>query len=115
MAQVTDIEVDRERSVSVTFDDGKVCSFGLEELRVNCPCATCRSWRDRGEPAWPRPGSPTPPTIAAAELVGAWGISFTWNDGHATGIYAWEVLRSWCDDDDDGDESVRPADSLSDG
>jgi len=30
-----------------------------------------------------------------AELVGAWGVSLRWNDGHSTGIYAWDVLRAW--------------------
>lgn len=35
--------------------------------------------------------------INSAELVGAWGISITWNDGHSTGIYAWEILRRWHD------------------
>jgi DUF971 family protein len=95
VAQVTDVEVDRERAVTITFDDGTVTTFGLEELRRSCPCATCRSWRERGEVAWPRPGAPVPPTIVDAELVGAWGISFRWNDGHSTGIYSWEILRSW--------------------
>ena len=36
--------------------------------------------------------------VGLTELVGAWGISFTWNDGHATGIYPWDALRRWCDE-----------------
>jgi DUF971 family protein len=36
--------------------------------------------------------------IEEAELVGAWGLSVTWNDGHATGIYPWDALRRWCDE-----------------
>jgi DUF971 family protein len=95
---VTDIEVDRARAVTVTFDDGAVCTFGLPELRASCPCASCRSWRDRGEAPWPRPGQPSEITITDAELVGAWGISFTWSDGHGTGIYPWEALLRWCRD-----------------
>jgi DUF971 family protein len=90
------IDVDRASGVTVTFDDGAVCRYELVELRRNCPCATCRNLRDRGEDAWPRPGSPQPLAVEHAELVGAWGISFTWNDGHATGIYPWDALRRWC-------------------
>jgi DUF971 family protein len=98
MTSVTDIDIDRERSVRITFDDGHVCTFGLEQLRVACPCATCRSWRDRGEPSWPRPGQDALLRIDDAELVGAWGLSLTWNDGHSTGIYPWDALREWCGD-----------------
>jgi DUF971 family protein len=99
-ASVVDIHVERERAVTLTFDDGMVCEFGLVELRLSCPCASCRSFRDRGEPAWPRPGAPTALAVIDAELVGAWGISFTWSDGHATGIYPWEALRRWCGERD---------------
>jgi DUF971 family protein len=99
-ASVVDIQVERERAVTLTFDDGVVCELGLVELRLNCPCAGCRSFRDRGEPSWPRPGSPTALSVTDAELVGAWGISFTWSDGHATGIYPWDALRRWCDERD---------------
>jgi DUF971 family protein len=74
VATVTDIDIDRERSVTITFDDGRVCAFGLEELRRACPCATCRSWRDRGEPAWPRPGQHPTLRVEDAQLVGASGL-----------------------------------------
>jgi DUF971 family protein len=92
-----DIDVDRAHAVTITFDDGAVCRYELVELRQACPCATCRNLRDNGQESWPRPGSAEPLAIEDAELVGAWGISFTWNDGHNTGIYPWDALRSWCD------------------
>jgi DUF971 family protein len=89
------IDLDRDRGLTVTWDDGEVSRFGLEELRVNCPCAECRGLRDKGEVAWPKPSSPRPLRAENAELVGAWGLSIRWNDGHSTGIYAWDVLRAW--------------------
>jgi DUF971 family protein len=95
---VTSIEVEREQGLTVVFDDDRTCRFGLLELRENCPCAACRSLRDRGEPAWPRPGGPTELRVENAELVGGWGLGVTWNDGHATGIYPWDALRAWCDE-----------------
>jgi DUF971 family protein len=94
-----DVAVDREQGVTITWVDGTVSRYGLEELRVNCPCAACRTRRDRGEPAWrPTPGQP-PLRIADAELVGAWGLGLAWNDGHTTGIYPWVILRVWAGPD----------------
>ena len=97
MAEVTDIDIDRQRSVRLTFDDGFGCELPLAALRRACPCATCRSHRDRGEPAWPRPGQTATVTIEDAELVGAWGLSIRWSDGHSTGIYSWDAVRQWCE------------------
>ena len=92
------MEVDRARSVvTIEWDDGLRQELPLVEVRLRCPCATCRGLRDRDEDPWPRPGSPNPLGVDGAELVGAWGISFTWNDGHATGIYPWEGLRAWAE------------------
>ena len=91
------VEIERERAMTVTFDDDVVCVFPVEELRKACPCATCRSFRDRGEEPWPRPGGATTIAVRDAEFSGAWGISIEWTDGHATGIYPWESLRRWHD------------------
>ena len=97
MASVTDIDIDRTRAMTLTFEDGRSCAFGIEQLRQACPCATCRGWRDRGEASWPRGNQSTELSITDAELVGAWGISLVWSDGHSTGIYSWDALRRWCD------------------
>ena len=36
--------------------------------------------------------------IESAREVGNWGLNFTWNDGHSTGIYTWEILSGWDDE-----------------
>jgi DUF971 family protein len=95
---VTDIDIDRERSLRVTFDDGVVCELGLEELRLGCPCAGCRGRLEQGLAPWTPDERAGPLRIEDAELVGAWGLSIRWSDGHSTGIYAWELLRRWADD-----------------
>lgn len=95
MAEVVDVSVDRQRSVSVTFDDGVTAAFSLTELRRSCPCAGCRGAREQGrEPFAVRPDS-SGPTIVDASLVGAWGLSIRWSDGHEAGIYAWDNMRRW--------------------
>jgi len=97
-SQVQDITVDRERSVTVVFGDDLSHTFDLLEMRLNCPCASCRGDRDRDRDPWPKPGNPEPIAITNAELHGAWGLGIVWNDGHSTGIYPWEALRRWADE-----------------
>lgn len=107
---VVDITVEKERAVTLVFADGHSCEFALDELRRACPCAGCRNDREAGRVAWPKSSSPLPLTVIDAELTGAWGIRFTWNDQHGTGIYPWDLLRRWCDEGADGARQL-PADS----
>ena len=90
------VDVERDRGLTVVFGDGHSCLFTNEELRANCPCASCRDLRNSGQPAWPREGDEAEITILNAELVGHWGISFAWSDGHGTGIFPFDSLREWC-------------------
>jgi DUF971 family protein len=99
----TGVELDRQHGLTVTWGDGSKSAFALEELRVNCPCAECRGLREQHRPVWPKPQSPQPLVGESAELVGAWGLTITWNDGHSTGIFSWGLLRHWADDSLDGD------------
>ena len=92
---VEKIDVERDRGLTLVFGDGLECFYANDELRMACPCATCRGYRDQGEVVWPRPGAPTPARIEDAQLVGAWGLGILWNDGHSTGIYPFESLREW--------------------
>ncbi|GAC1375483.1 MAG: hypothetical protein NVSMB4_03730 [Acidimicrobiales bacterium] len=86
------VDVERERGVTVTWEDGHVSAFELRPLRLACPCAGCRSdWAAGREPVVPAELS-----ITDVHLVGAWGVTPTWSDGHATGIYSWASLREGC-------------------
>ncbi len=100
--EVVAVDVDRRTGVTITWDDGLVARFALDELRAACPCAGCRGERER-----PRNLLRITPVEAEqlrdAELVGAWGISFRWADGHEAGIYPWDALRAWALDARDAD------------
>ncbi len=94
---VSDIEIDRDAAeMRLAWADGVTGTLSLMEVRLACPCAQCRGRRDRDEIVWPEARSPQPLAVETAELVGAWGLSITWNDGHATGIYPFEAMRAWC-------------------
>lgn len=98
------IDLDRSASLRVEWADGRIATFALETLRANCPCATCRTIRDRGASAWPPTHGGGDLRAVDAELVGNWGLQITWHDGHSTGIYAWGVLRAWAGPDDAGED-----------
>ena len=91
--QVVDVELERDRELRVTFDDGVTATFPLLALRRSCPCAGCRGRREQSLD----PYSGDVITVLDAELHGNWGITDRWSDGHDTGIYAWEHLRRWWD------------------
>ena len=94
--QPASIDVDRAAGITIVWEDGHRSRFELEALRTGCMCATCRGLRDQGHVIWPKPSDPLPLAITDAQLTGGWGLSVSWNDGHSTGIYAFERLRAWC-------------------
>jgi DUF971 family protein len=88
-------------TLQIDWDDGHVSFYGLKDLRRSCPCATCREAR-HAPPANPlRILSPNEVIadsldVTQAEVVGRYAISFSWNDGHNTGIYSFDFLRQLC-------------------
>jgi DUF971 family protein len=93
------VAANAEVGLRITWSDGHVSHWDLPEVRRACPCAVCADTREKGRPVWPAPGSPASLDVTDADLVGAYGVTFHWNDGHQTGIFAWKLLRDWCDCD----------------
>lgn len=86
----------------IDWQDGRQSRHALEDLRRQCPCATCRE--ARGEPHGPSLVGAELPMLtdqaarATAEAVGfdpvgRYGIKIRWADGHDAGIYTFETLR----------------------
>jgi len=96
LPDVTDITIDRAAmELRLTFDDGVEGTIGLMDLRLHCPCATCRAARQAGRAVWPTRSGDQALELADAQLVGAWGLGVNWTDGHATGIYPFASLHEW--------------------
>jgi DUF971 family protein len=77
--------------VRVTWDDGHVGEYPQDYLRGFCPCASCQG--HGGELKF----NPNPDAVVAAiGPVGNYAILFRWQDGHDTGIYTFDFLRSLC-------------------
>ena len=84
----------RDDGILIEWDRrGDRTFFEARTLRLACPCAECveeMSGRALLDPAWV-PENVRPVRI---DLVGAYGIRIGWSDGHDTGIYTFERLRS---------------------
>ena len=81
------------RTLSVLWEDGHQAAFDVRDLRLACPCALCveeMSGQPLLDPSKVRPDV-APVTLTS---VGGYGITIKWNDGHSTGIYAFESLRA---------------------
>lgn len=90
--QPTEVGIDRDTALTIVWADAHRTRIGLPELREQCPCAHCTEQRRSGTAVAAAKGL----RVTGAELVGAWGLALAWSDGHDTGVYRWEVLRSWC-------------------
>ncbi|MGE0553094.1 MAG: DUF971 domain-containing protein [Gemmatimonadales bacterium] len=72
------------------------CVLAARAIRLACPCAECveeMTSRPLLDPA----SVPSDVRPVAVSLVGAYGIRIRWSDGHGTGIYTFERLRSLSD------------------
>lgn len=82
-------------AVTITWAEDHVGVYPARDLRLACQCAACEE-EMTGRPLLD-PAS-VPPDVAPLRitLVGAYAIRIDWSDGHSTGIYTYEYLRSLC-------------------
>ena len=100
------IHVTTGEGVDVTWSDGHSSHYDFVYLRDLCPCALCKDEREKkaalGTPAGPGPAPPVLPMFKlkarakGAKTVGNYAIQIEFTDGHATGIYSFDYLRSIC-------------------
>lgn len=76
----------------IEWRDGAVSDYNARDLRLACPCASCIE-EGTGRPLLDPRTVRDDILVLAAELVGRYGLSFVWSDGHKTGIFAWPRLR----------------------
>jgi DUF971 family protein len=82
----------------IDWADGASTFTGWRTLRKACPCAACtedgRKPPDPFRVLTPQEAAAGPPAPTAMRPVGLYAYQITWNDGHDTGIYPLELLRS---------------------
>jgi DUF971 family protein len=81
---------------AIAWDDGAESFIGFEALRKACPCAGCKGEKTVMTSYRPEPPRYTPASFELGEwrYVGGYAIHFAWRDGHASGIYPFDYLRS---------------------
>lgn len=100
MHGVTPVELDlkKDEGLSVVWSDGVRSYYPIAHLRRLSPSADARELRKqiRANPltVLPSGGSSGPLAATGAETVGNYAIRIEFSDGHRTGIYTWEYLRS---------------------
>ncbi len=87
----TDIKLhQKSKRLELSFTDSRIYSFSYEFLRVHSPSAEVRGH------------SPSQAVlqldkvsvgIKEVELVGAYALKITFDDGHNTGLYTWDYFR----------------------
>lgn len=93
------IDLKKDRGLTVQWADGATSYYSIAYLRKMSPSAETRELREqmKANPLTVLPANfATAGAIAAtgAELVGNYALRITFTDGHSTGIYSWDYLRS---------------------
>ena len=99
------VQVSTGAGVDIAWADGHRSHYDFAYLRDRCPCATCDDQR-RKKAAAPVQGSGGPssvlplfkprPGARAAKSMGHYALQIEFTDGHSTGIYSYDHLRTIC-------------------
>ena len=80
------------RAIEVHWADGHRSTYPFKFLRGYCPCADCQG-HARKALNWQ---SPEDVDLVGVRMIGNYGISPQWSDGHNTGIFSDNHLRRIC-------------------
>jgi DUF971 family protein len=98
------IHVSTGAGIDIAWADGHCSHFDFAYLRDECPCATCNDERGKKEAfaaAVNKPSAVLPmfkpkPRAQSATVVGNYAVQINFSDGHSTGIYSYDLLRTIC-------------------
>ena len=99
------VHVSTGAGVDIAWADGHRSHYDFAFLRDQCPCATCDDLRRKKESAkapGSAPGSAVlpmykpKPGARAAKPLGNYALQIEFTDGHSTGIYSYDHLRTIC-------------------
>jgi DUF971 family protein len=98
------IHVSTGAGVDITWADGHQSHYDFAYLREECPCATCNDERGKKQafaavaslPSAVLPMFKPKPRAQSAAVMGNYAVQINFSDGHSTGIYSYDHLRSIC-------------------
>ncbi|GMR12800.1 MAG: hypothetical protein BMS9Abin29_0993 [Gemmatimonadota bacterium] len=93
----TNIEPTEDGSaLRIEWKDGHASVYEPRRLRLHCPCAGCVD-EVTGRRTLTSAMVPENVYPQAIHYVGRYALQFIWSDGHQTGFYTYDLLRSLCD------------------
>lgn len=93
--RLLDIQPVQDKEILVTWEDGHRSLYAYDSLRFHCPCAECvDEWT--GKRMLKMENIAKGIRLLRTDAVGLYALRFHWSDGHATGLYSFEFLRSLC-------------------
>jgi DUF971 family protein len=99
------IHISTGAGVDIVWSDQHHSHYDFVYLRDQCPCAMCGDERRAKQvaPSSVAPALPNAlpifrprPGARSAKTVGNYALQIEFTDGHATGIYSYDYLRSIC-------------------
>ncbi|MBK8545218.1 MAG: DUF971 domain-containing protein [Caulobacteraceae bacterium] len=86
----TDLVFDREaKALMIAFDDGETFEIPFELLRVESPSAENKGHGGNVPP--PVTGKANV-NVVSADAVGRYAVRISFDDGHDSGLYSWDLL-----------------------
>ncbi len=82
-----------QHQLEVVWPDERVDRLSYYGLRCACPCAVCID-EITGRQLLRPENVPADVEAKAVAFVGNYALKIDWSDGHSTGIYTWDRLRS---------------------
>ena len=82
--------------LAIKWEDNSETFLSLERLRRACPCAGCKGEVDVLGQLHKGPEVPLSPDsfrLRRITRVGGYAIQPIWADGHASGLYSFDLLR----------------------
>lgn len=84
-----------DEELKVVWEDGHESEWTFRLLRQICPCALCRD-EFTGRRILDPDSVVKDLRASSAEKVGNYALGFRFSDGHASGVYSFEMLRKSC-------------------
>jgi ATP-binding protein involved in chromosome partitioning len=82
--------------LGIVWDDGHHSLIPVRKLRLACRCANCVDEWTR-EKLLKEETVPSDIKPIRIESVGRYALRVDWTDGHSSGIYPFDALRSLCE------------------
>lgn len=83
--------------LAIKWDDGSETFVSIEKMRRQCPCASCHGETDVLGNVYKGPHRELGASsfrLVRLNNVGGYALNPVWGDGHSTGLYSFDYLKS---------------------